>query len=121
MASSARAAPRRRTSPQTRRFRPVRFLVRLVLGFVLLSLFWVLLYRFLPPPFTVTMMGDVVSGRSVEKDWMPLSRIDPDMAQAVIAAEDSKFCSHRGFDVDAIAAAAIRKNRARVRMPNYTN
>jgi monofunctional biosynthetic peptidoglycan transglycosylase len=74
----------------------------------MLSLLWVLLYRFVPPPFTLTMLGDVLAGRSVEKDWMPLSRIDPDMARAAIAAEDSKFCSHRGFDVDAIAAAAIR-------------
>ena len=67
-----------------------------------------LLYRFVPPPFTFTMLGDVFAGRSVTKDWMPLSRIDPDMARAVIAAEDSKFCSHRGFDADAIAAAAFR-------------
>lgn len=113
MASSARAAPRRRTSRSARRFRPFRFLIRLLIGFVLLSLFWVLLYRFVPPPFTVTMLGDVLSGRSVDKDWMALSRIDADMARAVIAAEDSKFCSHRGFDVDAIAAAAIRNAAGR--------
>jgi monofunctional glycosyltransferase len=95
------------------RFRPVRLVVRLVLGFVLLSLLWVLLYRFVPPPFTFTMLGDVLAGRSVVKDWTPLSRIDPDMARAAIAAEDSKFCSHRGFDVDAIAAAAIRNAAGR--------
>jgi monofunctional biosynthetic peptidoglycan transglycosylase len=83
-------------------------LFRLVIGSVLISLVWVLIYRFVPPPFTFTMAGDVLGGRSVEKDWMSLTRIDPDMARAVIAAEDSKFCSHRGFDVDAIAAAAFR-------------
>ncbi|HEV2568299.1 monofunctional biosynthetic peptidoglycan transglycosylase [Sphingomonas sp.] len=107
MASVARPRPSSRPKPK-RRFRPIRFLFRLVLGFVLLSLAWVLIYRFVPPPFTFTMMGDVLGGRSVEKDWMSLDRIDPDMARAAIAAEDSKFCSHRGFDVDAIAAAAFR-------------
>ena len=81
--------------------------------FVLLSLLWVLLYRFVPPPITFTMMGDILSGRSIEKDWMPLDRIDRDMARAAIAAEDSKFCSHRGFDQDAIAAAMRRNAEGR--------
>lgn len=100
----------RRPSPRSPRgrFRPVRFLVRLVLALFLGSILWVVIYRFVPPPFTFTMLGDVLSGRSVSKDWMPLDEIDRDMARAVIAGEDSKFCSHRGFDVDAIAAAAIR-------------
>src|SRR3546814_12981228 len=34
------------------------------------------------------------------------------MKRAVIASEDSKFCSHRGFDVDAIAEA-MRENAQR--------
>jgi monofunctional biosynthetic peptidoglycan transglycosylase len=109
MASSARVASRRSSRTRSgRRFRPFRLLFRLVIGLVLLSVLWVLLYRFVPPPFTFTMAGDVLSGRSVNKDWMPLSRIDADMARSAIAAEDSKFCAHHGFDVDAIAAAAIR-------------
>jgi monofunctional biosynthetic peptidoglycan transglycosylase len=81
--------------------------------FVLLSLLWVLLYRFVPPPITFTMLGDVLSGRSVNKDWMPLGQIDRDVARAAIAAEDSKFCSHRGFDQDAIAAAMRRNAEGR--------
>lgn len=90
------------------KFRPVRFLIRLVLALFLVSILWVVVYRFVPPPITFTMMGDVLGGRSISKDWMSLDEIDRDMARAAIAAEDSKFCSHRGFDVDAIAAAAIR-------------
>lgn len=102
-------ARRRRSSFAPRgKFRPVRFLFRLFLFLFLGSILWVAIYRFVPPPFTFTMLGDVFDGRSVDKDWMPLGQIDPDMARAAIAAEDAKFCSHRGFDVDAIAAAAIR-------------
>jgi monofunctional biosynthetic peptidoglycan transglycosylase len=77
--------------------------------FVLLSLLWVLLYRFVNPPFTLTMAGDRLSGRHVTRDWMSLDRIDRDAVRAAIAAEDSKFCSHWGFDQDAIAAA-MRRN-----------
>ena len=71
-----------------------------------------LLYRFVPPPITFTMIGDLVDGHEINQDWMPVEQIDDDMKRAVIAAEDSKFCSHRGFDVDAIAEA-MRENARR--------
>lgn len=77
--------------------------------FVVGSLLWVLLYKFVPPPFTATMAGDLIAGRGVTKDWMSLADIDPDMARAAIAGEDGKFCSHNGFDREAIADA-IRRN-----------
>jgi len=92
-----------------------RFTWRAALFFVLGSVLWVTLYRFIPPPITLTMLTDVVGGRTVIKDWMPLSQIDRNMARAAIAAEDSKFCSHRGFDAEAIAAALKRNDRVAAR------
>jgi monofunctional biosynthetic peptidoglycan transglycosylase len=82
--------------------------VRIVLGFILVSVLWVLLYRFVPPPITATMVGDLVAGRGVKKDWMGIGEIDRDMVRAAIAAEDSKFCQHNGFDFDAIEQAMQR-------------
>jgi len=87
------------------------WIVKGALAFILLSLAWVLLYRFVNPPFTLTMLGDRLGGRSVSRDWMSLERIDRDAVRAAIAAEDSKFCSHWGFDQDAIAAAMRRNAR----------
>lgn len=78
--------------------------LRILLGFILLSLLLVTLYRFVPPPVTITMLLDA---NGITKDWTNLDAIDPDMARAAIAAEDGKFCSHHGFDVDAIAKAAM--------------
>ncbi|KQU62297.1 monofunctional biosynthetic peptidoglycan transglycosylase [Sphingomonas sp. Leaf339] len=86
----------------------LRWLLKAALIFVAVTMLWVGLYRFVPPPFTFTMMGDLLGGRSVTKDWMPLSQIDPDMARAAIAGEDSRFCQHHGFDFRAIAGAAVR-------------
>ncbi|UZK67867.1 monofunctional biosynthetic peptidoglycan transglycosylase [Sphingomonas sp. M1-B02] len=83
-------------------------LLKLVLIFLLGSLLWVVALRFIPPPITLTMVGDIVAGHGVTKRWMPLSRIDPSMARAAIGAEDSRFCQHGGFDYKAIAAAAVR-------------
>jgi len=34
--------------------------------------------------------------------WRPLTRISPHLVRAVIAAEDSRFCTHDGFDWEAI-------------------
>ena len=83
-------------------------LVKAAIAFLLGSVLWVVAYRFVNPPITLTMMGDVVAGHGVTKQWMPLSRIDRSMARAAIAAEDSRFCEHNGFDYKAIAAAAAR-------------
>ncbi len=92
-----------------------RFTWQAVACFVLGSVLWVALYRFVPPPITLTMLGDIAGGRSVTKDWMPLSRIDRNMARAAIAAEDAKFCSHNGFDTAAIEAAIKRNARVSAR------
>ncbi len=91
----------------------LRWLAKATLIFVAVTVLWVGLYRFVPPPFTFTMMGDVIAGRGVTKDWVPLSRIDPDMARAAIAGEDARFCSHNGFDFRAISAAAVRNAQGR--------
>ena len=79
------------------------FLVKLVLWFVGISLALVLLFKWVPVPVTATMMMDE---NSITKDWEPLSNIDRNLVDAVIAAEDGKFCEHNGFDAEAIAKAA---------------
>jgi monofunctional biosynthetic peptidoglycan transglycosylase len=102
-----RAAKRRR--PLWRR--ALLWLVKLILAFILLSVLMVLVYRFVPPPVTWTMIGDVIGGHGVRKNWMPLSRIDPTMPRAAIAAEDSRFCAHHGFDVQALEEAYRRNQK----------
>ncbi|WP_174280366.1 monofunctional biosynthetic peptidoglycan transglycosylase [Sphingomonas bacterium] len=91
--------------------RLLRWGVRAVLGFVLVSVLWVGLYRFVPPPGTFTMLGDAVGGAGVTKQWMPLDAMDPDMARAAIAGEDSTFCLHHGFDWRGIESAARHNAR----------
>jgi monofunctional glycosyltransferase len=80
-----------------------------IVAFLVGTLLWVTLYAFVPPPVTFTMIGNAADGRGINKDWMSLSAMDPDMARAAIAGEDAKFCSHGGFDQEAIRQA-IRRN-----------
>ena len=84
-------------------------IAKLFFGLLLFSILWVLAYRFINPPITATMMGDVLAGRGATRDWMSIKEIDRDMVRAAIGAEDSKFCQHNGFDVDAIENA-IKRN-----------
>ena len=84
------------------------WLVRLVLFAVIGSVLWVVAYRFINPPLTFTMAGDLVAGRGASRQWMGLNQMDRDMVRAAIGAEDSKFCTHEGFDFDAIQDAMKR-------------
>ncbi len=83
-------------------------LLKAGLIFVGISVLWVGIFRFVPVPFTWTMAGDLINGHGVTKQWMPLAEMDPDMPRAAIAGEDSRFCTHHGFDFRAIAGAAVR-------------
>jgi monofunctional biosynthetic peptidoglycan transglycosylase len=76
----------------------------LILLLVLGPLVLVGVYRFLPPPVTILMLQRAGED-GLRKDWRPLDRIDADLVHAVVAAEDSRFCAHRGFDVEAIRKA----------------
>jgi monofunctional biosynthetic peptidoglycan transglycosylase len=105
----ARTASRTNTNPRgpagSLPRRLFRWLFCAILFFVGGSVLWVVVYRFLPPPITITMIGDMFGGRSISKDWMPLSRMDPNMARAAVSAEDGNFCRHHGFDFTAIEKA----------------
>lgn len=83
---------------------------KIILGFILFSVLWVLLYAVVPPPVTITMLTD---GNGITKDWTSLSNIDRNMVRAAIAAEDGKFCSHDGFDRDAIEQAIERNAKGK--------
>lgn len=83
-----------------------RLLAKAIIGFIGLSLAAVVLFKFLPVPITATMMMDE---NGITKDWRNLDSIDRNLVAAVIAAEDSRFCEHSGFDTAAIEQA-LREN-----------
>src|SRR5688572_12351817 len=91
--ADARAAEMARrpssTIPTYKRRRPrswprriVGWIFKAVLVFLIGSLLWVLAYRFINPPLTATMAGDLLAGRGANRDWMPIEKIDRDMVRA---------------------------------------
>ncbi len=70
-------------------------------------------YRVIPPPITYLMVERAIEGRGFERHWRPLDEISPTLVRAVIAAEDAKFCSHRGFDFAAMEKAMAHNERSK--------
>ena len=76
-----------------------------VLLFVGLSAAWVLWYRFAPVPGTTQMGLRSLQGQEIDRRWTPIDQVSPHLVRAVIAAEDTGFCSHPGIDIEGIRKA----------------
>lgn len=85
-----------------------RFVVKWLLYFIVGSIALVAVYTVVPVPTTLTMLFDT---NGAKRDWAGLPKISPNLVRAVIAAEDGKFCSHDGFDREAIEKALERNKR----------
>jgi monofunctional biosynthetic peptidoglycan transglycosylase len=87
-----------------------------------LSVLQVLALRFIDPPFSMFMAvrqaeafaaGDF--GFRLAHDWRDFRDISPQLALAVVAAEDQNFARHHGFDFDAIERAQAHNERMEAR------
>lgn len=91
--------------------RIVGWCLRVLMWWVVGTLFVVVVYAVMPPPITPVMLinavADLVEGKGwrLEKQWVPLENISPNAVKAVIAAEDARFFEHCGFDWEAIEKA----------------
>ncbi len=114
------APPERRPTvqPEKKRRRWGRMLLKAVglavAGGVALTALGLFAYRFVDPPYTLTMAIRAVGGADIRREVVPLERISPHLVRAVIAAEDARFCLHRGFDQEEMsrAIAAARRGEA---------
>jgi monofunctional biosynthetic peptidoglycan transglycosylase len=85
-------------------------------------------YRFLPVPITPLMVIRLVEGEGLHKAWVPLEAIAPALPQAVVAAEDNRFCQHFGFDwpelegqIDALLAGERARGASTITMQTAKN
>jgi monofunctional biosynthetic peptidoglycan transglycosylase len=78
-------------------------LLKVAIVLVAIPLLVIVVYRLVAPPITPLMVIRLAQGEGLTYRWVPIGRISPHLVRAVLAAEDSRFCQHFGFDVDAIA------------------
>ncbi|MFT5006086.1 MAG: monofunctional biosynthetic peptidoglycan transglycosylase [Paracoccaceae bacterium] len=62
----------------------------------------IFLFAFINPPTNIYILSESHRLGGVKQDWVALEDISPDVARAVVAAEDANFCQHWGFDLAAI-------------------
>ncbi|MGH8529392.1 MAG: monofunctional biosynthetic peptidoglycan transglycosylase [Nevskiales bacterium] len=67
--------------------------------------------RFVPPPVTSFMLQSDVW--PIRYQWVPAARIAEVARKAVVAAEDQKFWTHDGFDMEAMAEAYLENQKRR--------
>ncbi|EFE96453.1 monofunctional biosynthetic peptidoglycan transglycosylase [Serratia odorifera] len=94
-----------------------------VLAVIGLWLAGIVLFAFLPVPFSAVMIERQIGawlqgdfGYVAHSDWVSMDEISPTMALAVMAAEDQKFPEHWGFDVAAIEKALDHNERRPTRI-----
>ena len=89
----------------------VRFLSKIALWFLGISVGLVLVFKFIPVFYTPLMLTRSIENKMEGKDmvcshnWVPLDRISRNLQKAVIASEDGRFLTHHGFDFEAIQKA----------------
>lgn len=93
-----------------------KIILRLMLWFLGISIIWVILLRFVNPPVTYLMLQRGFERKAegktwkLKKDWKDFEDISMNLKKAVLAAEDSRFLIHHGFDFEAIEKA-YQKNK----------
>ena len=121
---ATKIAPKRSKQPAKKESttfmtRVKRFLFKIFLWFIGLSLFFVVLFKYVPVPFTPLMVIRAIENKMEGKenyfshDWEPLENISVNLQKAVIASEDGTFLKHNGFDFTAMQKAYKSNERGR--------
>ncbi len=100
-------------------FREIRLItMKLLLSLVLLSILWVLVYRWVAPPVTLHMVQRRAEAAAAGKaepaisyKFVSLEEMSDQLPLAVVASEDQLFLEHSGFDFNAIADAFKRNQK----------
>jgi monofunctional biosynthetic peptidoglycan transglycosylase len=98
-ATQQRPGPPPRQQPRERRWlrRLLWGMLSMIAVVLLLPYLLVPLYRVVNPVSTL-MLWRWANGARVERSFVPIERMAPALPVTVIAAEDGRFCRHRGID-----------------------
>ncbi|WP_460573632.1 monofunctional biosynthetic peptidoglycan transglycosylase [Flavobacterium koreense] len=95
------------------------FIWKSMLWFFGISILLVVLFKWIPVPFTPLMITRAIEQKidgqemTCSHDWVPLEDISVNLQKAVIASEDGNFLKHSGFDFKAMQKAFKNNNRGK--------
>jgi monofunctional biosynthetic peptidoglycan transglycosylase len=82
-----------------------RWIKKIFLILFIAQLVYIILLKWINPPFTVTQLVSLVSGHGLKRDYVSNGSISYNAKLAVIASEDQLFADHSGFDWKSIQKA----------------
>lgn len=85
-----------------------RFIAKILVWFVIITVGVVVFYKWVPVPITPLMViryFEKDSPKLLNHDWEPIENISKNLQLAVICSEDQSFLKHTGFDLNAIEKA----------------
>lgn len=89
--------------------RVFRFLLKCCVWFVILTVLWVVIYRYVPiyytPLMAIRSFENKEKSSTFKHKWVDIEDISIHLQKAVICSEDQKFLNHNGFDIEAIEKA----------------
>jgi len=97
-----------------------RWVKRIFLFAFFSSLLYIIICRWVMPPITITQLGSIISGDSLQRHYVSWDEISPNVKWAAIASEDQLFPEHGGFDWDALKKSieqdsTVKRKKKRVR------
>lgn len=93
-----------------------RFLKRLFIVLFIAQFIYIIVLKWMDPPFTLTQLGSWVTGNGLKRDYVPGEKISPNAGLAVIASEDQLFPDHNGFDWKSIQKAIAKNQKKKNRI-----
>jgi monofunctional glycosyltransferase len=93
------------TKTKEKALRIWRIIKRTFLFLFLFQLFYILLLKWVDPPFTLTQLGSFITGNGLKRDYIPMKDVSSYARLSFIAAEDQLFPDHNGFDWKSINKA----------------
>jgi monofunctional glycosyltransferase len=93
------------TSTKEKALRIWRIVKRVSIFLLLFQFFYILLLKWVDPPFTLTQLGSLFTGNGLHRDYVDMEEISPYARLSFIAAEDQLFPDHNGFDWKSIQKA----------------
>ena len=71
---------------------------------LLLPICFVIIFNFYNPSKSFYINSEIKRLGKIEQEWVDIEKLPKVVSRSAVAAEDANFCTHHGFDIDAIFA-----------------
>ena len=100
-----------KSKSKSKRARISTWIKKIFIILFLLQLFYIIVLKWMDPPFTLTQLYSLFSGDGLKRDYVNNDEISYNMKLAVVSSEDQIFPDHSGFDWKSIEKAMSYNKR----------